>query len=102
MTTETPRLFAVIRTRGPAWQHARPLEDQEGWRAHADFMNALQAEGVVVLGGPLEDTPDVLLILRAQSQEEIVERLAADPWSTMDLLRITRAEPWNLRLGVLP
>ena len=44
------RLFAVIRSRGAAWNDSLPLEEQEDWRAHADFMNALHAEGFVAIG----------------------------------------------------
>jgi len=95
------RLFAVIRSRGAAWNDALPLEGQDGWRSHADFMNALHAEGFVVVGGPLEGTTDVLLIFRARTVEEIAARLEPDPWSRMDLLRITRVAPWDLRLGSL-
>src|SRR5262245_56285929 len=94
------RLFAVIRTRGPQWNEAQPLDRQTDWRAHADFMNALQGEGFVVLGGPLEDSPDVLLIIRAANAEEIESRLAGDPWSG-SLLSIRRIAPWTLRLGSL-
>ena len=57
----TRKLFAVLNTRGPKWDHAKPMEQHDGWRAHADFMNALVAEGFIVLGGPLEGTRDVLL-----------------------------------------
>ena len=95
------QLYAVIRTRGPAWQGSRSLEGQAEWAAHAAFMNALAAEGFVVLGGPLEGTSDVLLVIRADSPEEIRSRLAEDPWSRMDLLRVTRVAPWALRLGSL-
>ena len=95
------QLFAVIRSRGPAWQASRPLEDQEAWDAHASFMNALQKEGFVVLGGPLEGTCDVLLIVRAKTADEIADRLSADPWAGRDLLRVSRVTPWNLRLGSL-
>ncbi len=48
-------LFAVIRTRGPAWRASFPLEGQTDWNAHASFMNGLKADGFVVLGGPLEE-----------------------------------------------
>jgi uncharacterized protein YciI len=95
------KLFAVINTRGPAWNHARPMEDQEGWRAHADFMNALEAEGFVVLGGPLQGTSDVLLIVRAEDEAEVDARLAPDVWVVNDLLRRVRVHPWQLRLGTL-
>jgi len=95
------QLFAVIRSRGEAWQDSLRLEDQQSWDRHAEFMDALESEGFVVLGGPLEGSPDVLLIFRAESPEEIVERLAADPWIGMKLLRISRISPWTLRLGSL-
>jgi hypothetical protein len=95
------KLFAVIRSRGPAWDQSRPMEAQGGWAAHAAFMNALQHDGFVVLGGPLEGTSDVLLIIRADEPKEIHARLADDPWTADDLLRITRVMPWSLRLGSL-
>jgi uncharacterized protein YciI len=65
-------------------------------------MNALAREEFVVLGGPLDGTPDVLLIVRAASADEIRARLAKDPWRVSDLLRISRITPWTLRLGSLP
>ena len=97
-----PQLFAVIRTRGPAWREGQPLERQPDWAAHAAFMNALLKEGFVTLGGPLEGTADVLLIVRAGSPDEVRARLATDPWAEQGLLRIVRVALWTLRLGALP
>jgi hypothetical protein len=77
------------------------MEAQEGWRSHADFMNGLEKDGFVLLGGPLEGTPDVLLIVRAGDEAEIRNRLSADPWSQQDILPIARISPWTLRLGSL-
>jgi uncharacterized protein YciI len=96
------KLFAVIRTRGDAWQPLVPLELQQGWNAHASFMDGLHDEGFLVLVGPLEGTPDFLLIVRARDRNQIEERFAADPWSRTDLLRITRISPWTIRLGSIP
>jgi uncharacterized protein YciI len=96
-----PLLFAVTLTRGPNFDNSRPLEEQQDWPAHADFMDALTAEGFVLLGGPLESTPEVLLIVRAKEAEAIAARLSSDPWHRKDLLRLTRAVPWTLRLGLL-
>jgi len=95
------RLFAVTRSRGPGWNPARPMEEQEDWRLHADFMNALHAEGFVLLGGPLEGTQEVLLIIRATGAEEIRSRLSGDCWTRKELLRNTQITPWSLRLGSL-
>lgn len=95
------RLFAVLRSRGPEWNDSLPLEQQADWPGHADFMNALHAEGFVLLGGPLEGTSDVLLIIRASSANEIHARLSADSWTSKDLLRIKQITPWTLRLGAV-
>jgi uncharacterized protein YciI len=95
------RLFAVLNTRGPRWNHGRPMEEQEGWRAHADFMNGLQADGFVVLGGPLAGTDDVLLIVRAGDEAEVDARLAPDVWVVNGLLSRHWIRPLSLRLGSL-
>jgi uncharacterized protein YciI len=95
------RIFAVTRSRGPAWNHSLSLEQQDDWRGHAEFMNALHAEGFVLLGGPLEGTSDVLLIIRSRHESEIRARFSADSWTSKDLLRIKQIVPWTLRLGSL-
>jgi uncharacterized protein YciI len=96
------KLFAVIRSHGAAWQPASPLEGQQEWDAHARFMNALEAQGVIILGGPLEGTPDVLLVMRAKSREDVMRYLEQDPWTRLGLLRVKEVQPWTLRLGTLP
>ena len=96
------RLFAVVRSRGPAWSESRPLEGQAEWSAHAAFMNQLLADGFVILGGPLEGTADVLLVIRATGASEIADRLAADPWTRNGLLVVKQICLWQLRLGGLP
>jgi len=96
------QLFAVTRSRGPAWKDDRPMEEQGEWDAHAAFMNSLVSDGFVIIGGPLEGTRDVLLAVRADSAAAIEARLAADPWSEMELLRLGRVAPWTLRMGTLP
>jgi len=95
------RVFAVLRSRGPEWDDSKPLEGQADWAAHAAFMDALYAEGFAALVGPLEDTREALLILRASSAEEIEERLASDPWTTNGLLRTKQISSWQVRLGTL-
>jgi uncharacterized protein YciI len=95
------KLFAVMRMRGPRWNEALPMEGQEEWRAHADFMNALVAEGFALLGGPLLGSREVLIIVRSSDEREVERRLAEDCWSVNDLLRTVWVRPWWLRLGSL-
>lgn len=96
------QLFAVMLRHGAVWRTGLSLEDQVDWEPHRAFMNDLEKAGFVVLGGPLEGTDDVLLIVRAETPEEILDRLAPDPWHKRDLLRVNRVTPWNLRMGSLP
>jgi uncharacterized protein YciI len=90
--------FTVRRVRGPAWDPARPLREQARWPEHATFMNALAAEGFVILGGPVGTDGEVLLVIDAGSEAVVRARLAGDPWSAMGLLAIARVEPWTILL----
>jgi uncharacterized protein YciI len=92
-------LFAVIRRYGPPYDPQKPLEAQLDWEGHRIFMNALEAEGLARLAGPLEGTSEVLLVFRAESSDEIDERLEADPWTRSGILSTVRIARWNLRLG---
>ncbi len=92
------RMFAVFRAHGPAWDRTRTLDAQVNWRAHADFMNALEADGFAILAGPLEGSEEALLIISAANDDEIRARLAADPWRE-DMLMLSRIAPWTVRLG---
>ena len=89
--------FIVLRRRGPAYDHARPLEQQRDWPAHAAFMDALVETGFVVLGGPLADEHRVVLAVEADSEEDVRATLARDPWSGTHLV-IDSVDAWTIRL----
>ncbi len=97
-----PQPFIVIETRGPAWNDERIMDEQNYWPGHAAYMEALVTEHVIVLGGPLEGTRDVVLVIQAESCAEIRERLAHDPWIQHGLLLVKDCQPWRIRLGALP
>ena len=96
------RLFAVIRKRGAAWREGRSLEEQADWTAHAIFMDALFDERFVILAGPMEGTSEVLIVVRAESADQVHARLAEDPWTRNGLLSTVQVAAWTLRLGSLP
>ena len=90
--------FLVVERRsGPEWDPSRPLEQQTGWDAHADFMDGLVASGIVVLGGPPADEHRVILVVEATSEEEVRATLDRDPWSGTHLV-VASVEPWTIRL----
>ncbi|WP_446215768.1 hypothetical protein [Micromonospora sp. IBHARD004] len=55
---------------GPHWDLARPMEEQTDWLAHASYMDLLVDEGIIVLGGPLDDVR-VVLAMEAESEQAV-------------------------------
>jgi uncharacterized protein YciI len=91
--------YAVTREQGENWNASLTRREQEQWDEHAAFMDALVDEGFVVLGGPLGDGTNVLLIINTESEQTIEARLADDPWTPMGLLRTVKIERWEILLG---
>jgi len=46
------------------------MREQEKWAEHAAFMDALADDGFVILGGPLGDGTEVLLIVDADPRKK--------------------------------
>ena len=95
--------YAVTREAGPGWIDGG-IAAQPDVADHAAFMNQLADDGVVLCAGPLAGTENgrlrVLLVMEADSEREIRDRLAEDPWVRTDRLALTRIEPWQLMVGV--
>jgi uncharacterized protein YciI len=91
--------YLVMHAKGPGWDHARRRREQAGWDEHAAFMDALAAEGVVVLGGPVGegDGDDALLVVDLPSEAAVRQRLAHDPWAE-SVLVIKSIQPWSVWL----
>jgi len=61
-------------------------------------MDRLLDDDFVIMGGPLDDGRQVLLIVQAANEQEVVERLAGDPWEPMDILSTDRLQRWDVWL----
>lgn len=91
-------MFLVLERRsGPRWDPSRPMEQQSGWTAHAAYMDALVAAGVIVLGGPLADEHRVAIVVEAESADAVRAAFARDPWIGSHLV-IDAIEPWTIRM----
>jgi uncharacterized protein YciI len=90
--------FVVTVVYGVAWEHGVGRREQPGWDEHAAFMDALVADGTVLLGGPVGDGADVLLAVEAADETALRAVFAADPWHQDGRLRIGRIRPWQLWL----
>ncbi len=100
MSQQAVSYYAVLRERGANWDANLPMRQQEGWDAHASFMNALADESVIYLGGSLgEGEQKFLLIFAAGSAQAIESRLADDPWTQLKMLRLVSIERWEILLS---
>ena len=89
--------LVTIHRSGPQWDASKPLEEQSGWTEHASFMDGLVDDGFIVLGGPLADEFRVVHAVEADSEDDVRDTLARDPWSETHL-RVDSIDPWTIRL----
>ena len=89
--------FVVLRRSGPEWKSGLPMEEQSGWDEHAVFMDKLVDNGFVLLGGPLADEHRVVLAIEADSEEQVRDALARDPWDGSHLV-VDSVDAWTIRL----
>ena len=94
-------LFIVRLRRGGPWEWSKDLRQQEGWDAHAEFMDKLVADRFILLGGPLEGEKDTFHVIRAESEDAIRNKLAEDPWSSNGMLTPISIERWTILLDGL-
>ena len=90
--------FAVRTIHGPGWDSSRPIREQDGWDAHAAFMDGLVDDGFLIIGGPIGDGAQTLHAVEAADENAVRARFAADPWAAAGLLRLGSVEPWALWL----
>jgi uncharacterized protein YciI len=90
--------FALTTVHGPAWDDTRGIREQDGWTEHADFMDALVADGLILLGGPLGSGEQTLHVVEARDEDEVRRRMAEDPWARAGLLAVGSVQPWALWL----
>jgi uncharacterized protein YciI len=93
------RYFVVMSKPGPAWDPTRERRQQDGWDEHAEFMDGLVDEGFIILGGLLGDGTNSMLVIDAESEDEVRERLAPDPAMDDGTLEIMSVEPWEILLA---
>ncbi len=89
--------FLVRRKPGPGWDASLPMQSQARWAEHVAFMNLLEAEHFIVLGGPVGSGQEAVLVIEAPDERAVIARLALDPWTTAQL-RIDTIEAWTILL----
>ncbi len=81
------------------WESPEQMAAQPYWQEHASFMNALADSGFVQFGGPYgHDGRSILLVVEAESEVDILERLSSDVWEVKGILKTTEIAPWWIAL----
>jgi hypothetical protein len=94
--------FAVTLVHGPGWDSTRPIRGQDGWDAHAAFMDGLVEAGFLIVGGPLGNGDRTLHLMEAADEDQLKRLLSEDPWAGAQLLRVGAIERWALWLDGRP
>lgn len=71
--------------------------------AHLAHLRGLHEKGTVLLGGALVDPMDAgLLIVRAESKEEVEKLIAEDAYARNGIWTKIEVREWNVVVGSLP
>ena len=92
-------IFLVTRVPSAEWDLTQPMNGQHLWAEHAAFMNALEHDRFILMGGPVGDASKFVFAVQADSEDAVRARLSADPWEPMSLLKTDTVERWQLVLG---
>jgi uncharacterized protein YciI len=92
--------FIVISSAGPNRHPSKGTREQPLWDEHATFIDKLVDEGFILMGGPLVDENGLphgaLLILNAENEKEVREKLKNDPWFEKGILKLESVKRWQI------
>ncbi len=90
------KVFVMTSVAGPHRDLAKGTREQPYWDEHAQFIDRLVAEGFIVMGGPLVDEGGAMLIVSAEDEDEVKEKMKHDPWYTHDILKLQSIKRWEI------
>jgi len=92
--------FVVISSVGPNRDSSKGTREQPFWDEHAAFIDRLVDEGCILMGGPLVDETGMphgaLLIVKAEDENEVKEKLKNDPWFMRGILKLESVMRWEI------
>lgn len=89
------KTFVVLSAAGPHRDRTKRTREQPLWDEHARFIDGITA-GFILLGGPFEEEGGAMLIVRAESADDVRAKLAPDPWYTHGILQLESIRQWNI------
>ena|SRR5262245_15006784 len=96
--------FIVISSAGPNRDPLKGTREQPFWDEHVAFIDDLVDQGFIFMGGPLVDDTGLpqgaLLIVNAQDENEVTEKLKNDPWFERGILNLASVRRWEIFIDV--
>lgn len=96
--------FVVVSSVGPNRDESKGTRQQPFWDEHAAFIDQLVDDGFILMGGPFVG-PDglpqgALLIVDAQDENEVREKLKNDPWFMRGILKLESVRRWEIFIDI--
>ncbi|PYL10277.1 MAG: hypothetical protein DME33_01610 [Verrucomicrobia bacterium] len=92
--------FITISSAGPNRDPSKGTREQPFWDEHAAFIDELVGKGFIMMGGPLLDEAGLprgaLLIVNAENENEVREKLKNDPWFQRAILKLESVTRWEI------
>ena len=88
--------FIAISSAGPNRDPSKGTREQPFWDEHAAFIDQLVDEGFILMGGPLIDEGGAMLIVNANDENEVREKLKNDPWRDQGILKLESIKRWQI------
>jgi uncharacterized protein YciI len=92
--------FLAISSAGPKANPSKLTRQQPFWDEHAAFIDQLVFEGFIMMGGPLIDEAGMphgaLLIVSAEDENEVRNKLKNDPWFEKGILKLESVRHWQI------
>lgn len=92
--------FLAFSSAGPSRDFSKDTRQQPFWDEHAAFIDQLVEDGFILMGGPLVDEGGSLLIINAEDENEVRERLKNDPWMQHGILKLESIKRWQIFVDV--
>lgn len=90
--------YAAFLRPGALWDPNKPVREQAFWHEHAHYIDALFDQGRILLAGPFADRTGSLVIVAADSADEVYEMYRRDPWTEQDVMAIADVKEWTIFL----
>src|SRR5205823_11949739 len=88
--------FVTISSAGPNRDPSKGTQEQPLWDEHAAFIDQLVDEGFVLMGGPLVDEGGAMLIVNADDENRVREKMKDDPWMEHGILKLESVKRWRI------